>query len=175
MKIIILLIPVVMLVTAMKAYAHCPLCTAAVGTAALSAKYYGLDISIIGLLIGAFGVSTGLWLGRRIKRKYFRFQLPVIIILSFLLTVIPLRFINVESFFLPLLYFGDYGTIFNKVYMIDKMLFGSTIGGITTLIAFRLHNYIKNLKGNVLFPFQGIAFTLAFLALSGFLLLIAFS
>ena len=63
--------------------AHCPLCTAAVGAAAVSAKYYGLDSSIIGLLIGAFGVSTGLWAGLKVKKQYFKAQLPVIVVASF--------------------------------------------------------------------------------------------
>src|SRR3989344_6151701 len=90
-KILVALIAFFMLSAAAPiAYAHCPLCTAAVGAAAVSAKYYGMDISIIGLMIGAFGISTGLWFGLKLKKQFFKFQLPVIVLLSFLLTVLPL-------------------------------------------------------------------------------------
>jgi hypothetical protein len=148
------------------AYAHCPLCTAAVGAAALSAKYYGLDVSIIGLLIGAFAVSTGLWVGLKIK-KFFRFQLAFVVLLSFLSTVIPLKFINGDLIYFPLLLLGPPGFFLNKVYWIDKLLLGSVIGAAVTLAAFFAHSYIKKSRGKVFFPFQGITITLFMLLLSG--------
>lgn len=147
-------------------YAHCPLCTAAVGAAAVSAKYYGLDASIIGLLIGAFAISTGLWIGLKIKKEYFKFQLPIIILSSFLLTVLPLLAVSSDSFYFPILLFGSSGSFLNKVYWIDKMLFGSVIGALITLLAYYIHVYIKKIKGRVLFPFQGIAITIALLLIS---------
>src|SRR3989338_7507256 len=101
------------------AYAHCPLCTAAVGAAAVSAKYYGMDMSIIGLMIGAFGISTGLWIGLKVKKQFFMLQLPVIVILSFLLTVIPLLALNEDYVYFPLLLFGSAGTLLNKVYWVN--------------------------------------------------------
>ena len=156
---LVLIIPVV--------HAHCPLCTAAVGAAAVSAKYYGLDASIIGLLIGAFGISTGLWIGLKVKKQYFKFQLPLIVLASFLLTIIPIFYIQNDSIYLPLLLFGQAGSALNKVYWVDKMLFGSILGGIITLIAYWTHITIKKAKGKVLFPFQGIAITLLFLLVSG--------
>lgn len=149
------------------AYAHCPLCTAAIGAAAVSAKYYGLDASIIGLLIGAFGVSTGLWFGLKIKKQYFEYQLSVIVLASFLLTVIPLLYVSSDSIYLPLLLFGKAGTLLNKVYWVNKILFGSIIGALVTLTAFLAHNYIKKINGRVLFPFQGIVITIAVLTVSG--------
>ncbi len=156
-------------------YAHCPLCTAAVGAAAVSAKYYGLDASIIGLLIGAFGVSTGLWIGLKARKEYFKLQLPAIVFASFFLTVIPLLYISNELIYFPLLFFGPSGFIFNKVYWIDKLLFGSIIGSIASLSAYLIHVHIKKRNGKVLFPFQGVAFTLAFLAASGLGLYFAFA
>ncbi len=146
-------------------YAHCPLCTAAVGAAAVSAKYYGLDSSIIGLLIGAFGISSGLWIGLKVK-KYFKFQLSVIVLASFLLTVLPLLYLITDTVYLPLLLFGPAGSVLNKVYWINKMLLGSIIGGIITLLSYLLHLYIKKFNGKVLFPFQGVVLTLVFLSVS---------
>lgn len=156
-------------------HAHCPLCTAAVGAAAISAKYYGLDISIIGLLIGAFGISTGLWIGLKINKRYFKFQLPIIVAASFFLTVIPLLYISNESIYLPLLFFGPSGSVLNKVYWVDKLLFGSIVGGLATLFAYLTHVYVKKQNGRVFFPFQGVVVTLFFLAVSGLILYFNFS
>ncbi len=146
-------------------YAHCPLCTVVVGAAAVSAKYYGLDGSIIGLLIGAFGISTGLWIGLKAK-KYFRFQLPLIVLASFLLTLVPLLYIDKSPVYLPLLLLGQPGSLLNKVYWVNKILFGGIIGGLITLAAFYIHIYIKKINGKVLFPFQGVVITLVFLLIS---------
>ena len=52
------------------AYAHCLLCTMAVGAAAVTAKYYGVDTSIIGIFAGALAISIGLWIGLKIKKQY---------------------------------------------------------------------------------------------------------
>ena len=145
--------------------AHCPLCTAAVGAAALSAKYFGVDVSIIGLLIGAFAVSTGLWVALKVKR-YFKFQTALIVLVSFFLTVIPLRAIGGESLYMPMLWFGASGTMFNKVYWVDKLLLGSVLGGIITLFSYWLHLHIKKVHGKVIVPFQGIILTVGLLVLS---------
>ena len=156
-------------------YAHCPICTAAVGAAAISAKYYGLDISTIGLLIGAFGISTGLWIGLKVSKRYFKFQLPTIVAASFFLTVIPLLYISNDTIYFPLLLFGQSGSVLNKVYWIDKLFFGSFIGGLATLFAYSIHIYVKKQNGKVLFPFQGVAVTIFFLAVSGLILYFNFS
>lgn len=148
-----------------QAEAHCPLCTGALGAGAAAAKYYGLDESIIGVLIGAFGVSIGLWIARSIKKEYFRFQSAAIVLLSFILTLLPLLGISKESIYLPIFITGGPGTILNKVYWINKTLFGGIIGGIATIFAFWLHIYIKKINGKVLFPYQGIAFSVAILLL----------
>lgn len=166
-KIFLIFILALLLLPSLSVHAHCPICTAAVGAAAVSAKYYGLDASVIGLLIGAFGISTGLWIGLKIKKYYFKFQFPLIVLASFLLTVVPLLFVSSESIYLPLLLFGQSGSLLNKVYWINKILFGSIIGGLIALAAFFVHVYIKKMNGNVLFPFQGIIITLAFLLISG--------
>ncbi len=155
-------------------YAHCPLCTAAVGAAAISAKYYGVNLSILGLLVGAFAISTGLWLGLRIKQRYFKFQLLVIALASFLLTIVPVAFaVESDSIYLPVLLAGPSGSLLNKVYWVNKLAFGSVLGGLITLFAFWLHTFIKKANGRVLFPFQGVALTIFLLALSGMALYFA--
>lgn len=156
-------------------YAHCPLCTGAVVAGAAVSKYYGLDMSIVGLFIGAFAISTGLWVGLKLKR-YFRFQLPIIILASFLLTIIPvLGSITNDSLYFPLLLFGQEGSIFNKVYWIDKFLLGGVIGSLVCLLGYWIHSYVKKTRGKVLFPFQGIAITLFLLLILSLLFYFIFS
>lgn len=159
--------PIMLAALAPSVSAHCPLCTAAVGAAAVSAKYYGLDVSIIGLLIGAFAISTGLWAGLKIRKEFFKLQFPIIVLASFLLTVAPLLYISSDTIYVPLLLFGKAGSILNKVYWVNKVLLGSVIGGLVALSAYYSHICIKKINGKVLFPFQGIALTLAFLFASG--------
>ena len=139
------------------ALAHCALCTGAFAVAATSAKLLGVDPSIIGVLAGAFGLSTGLWISRTIKRQWFAYQSHAIVLASFLLTFLPVTFVVKDSFYLPLLLFGEPGTLFNKVYWVNKIAFGAFLGGAATLAAYWLHVWIKRMRGGVLFPFQGIA------------------
>lgn len=150
-------------------FAHCPLCTGAIGVAAVSAKYYGLDVSVIGIFIGAFAISTGLWIGRKIK-NYFKFQTTLIVIASFLLTVIPLMAVIKDTIYFPLNLFGSPGSLFQKVYWLNKLLIGSIIGSLATLFAFWLHLFIKKTRQKVLFPYQGIVLTIVLLALTGVIL-----
>ncbi len=173
-KTLFVLLPVLLLLVLPNIHAHCPLCTAAVGVAAVSAKYYGVDASIIGLLVGAFGIATGLWIGLALKKEYFKFQLLLIILLSFFLTIIPLSSIDSDTIYLPLLFFGKAGSLLNKVYWINKLFFGSLIGGLVTLIAYYMHTFIKKLKGGVLFPFQGVIITIALLSISSLCLYLFF-
>ncbi len=141
-------------------HAHCPLCTAAVGGIAVTANYYGFDASVIGVFIGAFAVSTGLWVSIAIKRKFIKFQAPLIVISSFLLTAIPLLALMPGSFYFPVLVAGESGSILNRVYWPSRMLVGSIIGGMAALAAYFLHNKVKEIRGRVLFPYQGVIFTL---------------
>src|SRR3989338_9423617 len=86
-------------------YAHCPLCTGAIGVMAVSASYYGVDSSIIGLFIGAFGLSTGLWVALKLKKRYIRFQSSLIVLASLLLTIIPLMSVGEGSITFSMLLF----------------------------------------------------------------------
>ncbi|MBI5391895.1 hypothetical protein HZB00_02740 [Candidatus Woesearchaeota archaeon] len=150
------------------AHAHCPLCTAAVGAAAIGAQYYGVDTSIIGIFIGGFAISTGLWVALKlVKKQYVRFQTAWIALLSFVLTVIPLVYsVASDAFYVPVFLFGEPGSLFNKVYWLNKLLLGSVVGSIATLLSFWIHTTLKSIRGKVLFPYQGVVLTLTVLALA---------
>ncbi|MBI2546410.1 hypothetical protein HYV81_04475 [Candidatus Woesearchaeota archaeon] len=161
-------LPALLLLRMPQAWAHCPLCTIAVGSAAASASYYGFDPSLIGLMLGAFGISTGLWFALVIERRYgakVPFQKSVLTVSSLLLTVMPLLYINNDMLYLPILLGGEPGTLLNKVYWIPKMLFGSAFGALLTIIAYWTHVRIKAVRGKVLFPYQGVALTVMALGL----------
>ncbi|MEK6840191.1 MAG: hypothetical protein AABX72_04555 [Nanoarchaeota archaeon] len=167
MKLLVLLLALLMLVPLVSA--HCPLCTGAIGIAATTAGYYGVDASIIGLFVGAFGISTGLWIGRKVKQQYLPGQLSLIVSLSFVLTIIPFFFMTGEQFMFPL----SLGS-FKRIFFFDKLIFGSFLGGMVTVPTFWLHEFIKKIRGKVLFPFQGIAFTLTMLAVNALILFFVF-
>ena len=74
-----------------------------------------------------------------------------------------------------MLLFGEPGSLFNKIYWIDRLIFGSIIGAAITSTAYALHGYIKKSNDNkVLFPFQGIALTLILLVASTVVLFFVF-
>jgi|SRR3989344_6404832 len=149
-----------------EANAHCPLCTGAVVAGAVGAKYLGLDIAIFGIFVGAFAISLGLWISNKLK-SYFKFQSLLIIILSFLLTVLPVLPFVKDTTYLSLFLFGEPGGLLNKVYFVNKLFLGSIIGSMITIFAYYLHNFIKLKHGKVLFPYQGVVLTILFLILSG--------
>jgi hypothetical protein len=156
--------------SAVPAYAHCPLCTGAIGVAAVSASYYGLDASIIGLFVGAFGISTGYWVDKKIKKEYIRYQPHLIALSSLLLTVLPLTSLNTGSLHFSTLFFGEPGSLFNRVHEINSLVFGGFLGGAISMAAFKAHTYIKKRRGRVLFPFQGIVFAVSALLTASLLM-----
>lgn len=146
----------ILLLSFSTAKAHCPLCTGAVGAAAVSASYFGFDASVIGVFVGAFAVSTGMWFGSSLKKNYVKFQLPTIVIASFLLTIIPVMSAVNDN----MLFFA-----FSTPIFMNKLLFGGILGGIAVPSSYFVHKKIKERRGRVLFPYQGVVFTLLSLLL----------
>lgn len=146
-----LLLPLFLLALPKLALAMCPLCSAAVGGAAIVAGYYGVDFSIIGLFIGAFGLSTGIWAANWIKTQHIPHQKKIIVAASLVLTIIPMIPIVPDAFYLPL-HILD----FTKVLWLNKILVGSILGVLISYGAFAVHNKIKQTMGKVLFPYQGV-------------------
>ena len=157
------------------AYAHCPLCVVAVGAGIFGAKSFGLGDGIVGLFVGAFAVATGLWIARKAKARFnlIPFQTPLIVTLSWLVTVIPMLGLSNQALYLPVFLWGPAGSLFNQVHFLNKFLLGSAIGGIVSIAALRVHHAVKAWRGKVFFPFQGIAMTIAFLVIASGIMFIA--
>src|SRR3989338_4357974 len=140
--------------------AHCPLCTAGAAVAAGGAVWLGVERIVVGVFIGAFAVSTGWWFSRLIRRKVIPLQKWALIVLSFLLTVIPIMPLlgDKRPFYISLL--GGYGTLLNTVYIIDLFLVGAIIGGLIVCITPWVSKRISKAIGGKIFPFQGGILTL---------------
>ncbi len=152
------------------AFAHCPLCTAGAAIAAGGALWLGVKASVIGLFIGAFAVSLGWWIGKKIKKQYIPLQKTLIIVLSFLTTILPLvpLISPVTPFYLDL--GGSYGSLFNRTYVINLFLFGSIVGGAIVCMIPALSQRITKWRNGKMIPFQGITLTFTLLILVTFLL-----
>ncbi len=142
------------------ALAHCPLCTAATGSAVALTRFYGVDDLVVGTFIGGFVISTAFWLNRILRKRnkgkdYIPFQSAILILLSFVLTFISFQVAGIYSV--------------KKLLGVDSILMGMFVGSIVTLFAFSFNDFIKRRNGNKNYiPFQVIFITLAFLLLSVF-------
>jgi hypothetical protein len=167
-KILIFFFPFFFLMETVKA--HCPLCTIGAAAAAGGAVWLGVDILVVALFIGAFAVSTGWWFSRIIKKKFIPFQNWIIIISSFLLTIIPIRKMlsDLRPWYIHLS--GEYGSLLNRTYVIDLFVVGAIIGGLVVCIAPPLSKKLTRMRNGKLIPFQGVIITIGLLLLLGVIL-----
>lgn len=151
------------------AAAHCPLCTAGAGAAAAGAAYLGVAKPVLGLFIGALGVSMGWWFAKKIPKEYIPRQEEAIIISSFLLTVVPILPImgKQQAFFIGLQ--GSYGSLLHNTYMYDASLLTSVIGGAVVTLSPGISRKITELRGKHI-DYQGILVTFAILLVLGLLI-----
>ncbi len=165
-KIFSFILIIISLILIPSVLAHCPLCTGAVIAGAAGAKYLGFDAIIVGIFVGGAAFSLGVWMSRLIKKHYLPFQSLLIIIITFLLTVLPASAAISDTLYLPVQLPGYIGSIFNNIYSLNRILFGNIIGGVITLFSYKAHLAIKKLKGKVLLPFQGIVLTVLALVIT---------
>ncbi len=150
------------------AYAHCPLCTVGAAAAAGGAAWLGVSKIVIGIFIGAFAVSIGWWISNLIKKQYVPFQRLLIILFSFVTTVFPLLGLEVMRSNYPLLvsFFGNYGSVFNRTYIINLFFIGIIIGGFIVSLTPWLSRRITIIRNGKMLPYQGILLTFALLVIS---------
>lgn len=128
------------------ALAHCPLCTVGAGVLAIGANAIGVRHSVVGIFIAAFAVALGLWIHRLLNKQYIKYQEYILVALSFGLTVLPLRGLLSGYTSIYIDWMGNYGSLLNRTYLIDKFLVGSFVGAIILLIAPFLSSYITKLR-----------------------------
>lgn len=143
--------------------AHCPLCTIGAGAAAAGAVWLGVSKVVVALLIGGFSMSMGLWFSRVIKKKYIPLQGPIITIVVFLTTVLPLMPIFKVIGPLYLSFIGEYGTTF----AVNYSLATSILGGIIVFSSPKISKKLTNLRKGKMLPFQGVILTISLLIITG--------
>lgn len=141
------------------ASAHCPLCTAGAGALAVVAAYLGISSMIVGLFIGAFALALGMWLAKLPKKKYIPYQYPILAIIIFLSTVIPI--IPLVKDYAPLYvsFWGEFG----KTFAVNLFLAGLPLGVLALLSAPFLSKKISKLRGGKMIPYQGVMITIVLL------------
>jgi hypothetical protein len=141
------------------AHAHCPLCTAGAGVAALGAAKLGMGPMSIGIFLGAFAVAIGLWFARFLKKQYLPKQRALLAVLSFATTIFPLQVVLADNTSLYLSFWGEYG----KTFVINLFLVGAILGGVLILLSPYLSRKLALARGGEIYPFQGMTITLALL------------
>lgn len=149
--------------------AHCPLCTAGIIAMAGGAELLGVNVAVIGLFVGAFSISIGVWASKLIKKQYFKYQTALITLASFLLTVLPLlpMMTAISPFYISLT--GTYGSLLNRTYILNNFFMTSILGAIIMCASPWISRKISRMRGKSL-PFQGIILTFIMLAIFGLIL-----
>ncbi len=149
------------------AEAHCPLCTLGAAAAAGGAAWLGVNNIVIGLFIGAFAVSTGWWISSLIKKKYIPGQKPVIILVSYITTILPISKLipSIYPFYISLM--GDYGSILNRTYIVNLFIIGTIIGGLIVSVAPTISKKITAVRQGKTLPYQGVVITFLILITIG--------
>lgn len=162
MKRILLAIIAVCMVIPKAALAHCPLCTAGAGALAVLAASLGVSSVIVGILIGAFALALGLWLGRIVKKKYVPYQQYILAAIIFLGTVLPIIPLVLDFGPLYLSLGGEYGSLLHNTYTINLYIAGVILGAAIVLISAPLSRLLTKVRGQQL-PYQGLSITLGLL------------
>jgi hypothetical protein len=127
--------------------AVCPLCVVAVGTGLGFSEWLGIDDVVSSIWIGAFLVAMILWTLIEMKKHKWNFSFDTLLVslAYYLLT------------FIPLYYAGIIGHPLNKIFGIDKIIFGTSFGTVVFLLAHWFNLYLKEKNnGKVLFSYQKV-------------------
>jgi hypothetical protein len=137
----------VFLSTAPQVQAVCPICTIAVGAGLGFSRYLGIDDTVTGLWIGALILSSALWTASWLKSKTWRIPYKTATsIVFFYLLVVP-----------PLYWMGMIGHDLNKLWGVDKILLGTTVGSLVFTAGYFLDQYLRTInEGKVFIYFQRV-------------------
>lgn len=138
------------------ARAVCPICTVAVCASVGLSRWLGVDDTITGLWVGGLAVSLIIWTVDWLNKKNIRFmgRKPLIAAGYYFLIIWPLYHYNMIDH--PL----------NKLWGVDKLLLGITLGSISFIIGILINNHLKKKNNNqVYFPFQKVAMSVGLLVI----------
>jgi hypothetical protein len=144
-------------VLALPAKAICPICVVAIGAGLGLSRWLGVDDVVSSIWIGALLVAMIIWTIVEMRKRNwgFPFDATIISLAYYLLT------------FIPLYYAGIVGHPLNKIWGIDKIVFGTAVGTIIFLLSNALHNYLKKKNnGKSFFPYQKVVLPVVILLLT---------
>jgi len=154
----------ILLLVPIGVFAHCPLCIGSVLVLTFLGYEFGFKRIVLGFLTGALTVVFGEWFNKLIKRKFFKGQDFLVIVLTFILTYLPVKnyIFNYYS-----LYFPNLGI--NSPILIDKSFLTGIFGGFLVYIATYISKFITQKRGKTIL-FQRIIVTLVLLIIFGLIL-----
>ena len=160
MKKILLILFGFILFSAKSVFAICPVCTIAVAGGVGLSRWLGIDDTVTGLWVGALIVSSIAWTINWMNKKNYRFKGRKILITAGYFFII----------IVPLYWKGIMGHVYNKIWGIDKLLFGIIVGSIVFIASVLWYENLKKKNNSkAYFPYQKVAMPVGFLALFSFL------
>ena len=139
-----------------KVGAVCPVCTIAVGASLGLSRWVGVYDTISGLWIGGLIVSTTLWTYSWMKKRHYTFPGDLLVV----------ALVYYTSILIPLYYTEILGHPLNKIWGIDKLIFGLAVGSIFFLAGDLTYAFLKKRHGGrAYFAFQKIVMPILPLAL----------
>ncbi len=135
----------------------CPVCVVAIGAGLGLSRWFGIDDVVSSVWIGAFMVSIISWTLSYMRKKKWNFHDDgIVITLAYLVLT-----------YIPLYYAGILGHPLNKIWGLDKIIFGSSVGAFMVYIGHWLHAYLKKTNNNKsFFPYQRVAVPVGILLLT---------
>lgn len=139
------------------AKAVCPVCVVAIGAGLGLSRWLGVDDTIssmwIGALLWALSAWTLIWLKKR--NWNFKYDSIIIPVAYYVLVLIPLYFADII------------GHPLNKIFGIDKIIFGAALGTVIFFGAMWLHNFLKTKNGGKsFFSYQKVVLPVVVLILT---------
>lgn len=147
-----------------KALAFCPMCVVATGTFLGIFRWLGVDDTIIGLWLGGFILSISMVFNNFLirKGKRIRFQLFLTLFIFYGLVA------------LSLYKFGGLSP-YNKIFGIDKIVFGIILGSLLLLLAPYLDKFLrKQNQGKIFISHQKVLIAVVLLIIFSFILYLIF-
>jgi len=162
-KFLLIIFPAIGLLAASQAQAVCPVCVMGAIAGVGLCRWLGIDDLITGVWLGGLLFSSLLWFWYWLIKKKPAIKKTKIGLL------ITLVWYGVVIF--PLYFAGIIGHPYNKIWGIDKLLFGIMAGTIVFALAVKFNNYLKKKnQGKVYFPYQKVAIPIGFLAIASVIL-----
>jgi hypothetical protein len=148
---------VFMLFLPSKVLAVCPVCTVAIGAGVGLSRYFGIDDSVTGIWVGGFMMSMSFWLSNWMKGR--KFKIPQ----KTLLSIIFVYLISI----VPLFYTGIIGHALNKLWGIDKLILGISIGSLIFLLSVGTDKFLRSKNdGKVFIYYQKVIIPVSLLLIS---------